>query len=136
MRFALSGKHPKPENTDATVPIAVAVVVVFLIVWSPLCSPSEDRRPGGSGGQGGSRGDVHGAWAYMQLFVEKELKSPKSADFPFGGFRHVTYLGNDRYEVDSYVDAENSFGASIRTRFKGVIKKVANGWELESLSFK
>ncbi len=81
-------------------------------------------------------GDVHGAWVYMQSFVEKRLKSPKSADFPFGGYRHVTELGAERYKVNSYVDSQNSFGANIRTHFEGVIKRINGGWELEYLNFK
>ncbi len=83
------------------------------------------------------QGDVDGAWAYMQLFVEKRLKSPSSADFPFGGSsRHVTPLGGGRYKVDSYVDAQNSFGAQLRRHFEGVIKRVPGGWKLEYLRFK
>ncbi len=80
--------------------------------------------------------DIHGAWAYMQLFVEKRLQSPDSADFPFGGAEEgVTPLGDGRYQVNSYVDSNNAFGASLRTRFKGVIVKTETGdeWELESL---
>ena len=88
------------------------------------------------GDDGPDNGGAHGAWAYMQIFVEKRLKSPKSADFPFGGYEHVTDLGGGRYQVDSYVDAENSFGANIRTNFHGVIKSVDGGWQLESLAFR
>lgn len=72
----------------------------------------------------------------MQLFVEQELKSPTTADFPFGGFRHVTKLGVNRYKVDSYVDAQNSFGAITRTHFDGVIESIEGGWRLEYLNFK
>ena len=79
--------------------------------------------------------DIHGAWAYTQLFVEKRLKSPKSADFPFGGYRHVTSLGGGRYKVQSYVDAKNAFGVEIRTDFEGIIKRIDGGWELEYLIF-
>jgi hypothetical protein len=101
--------------------------------------PSRDSASSGSTSSGGSysssgSADVHGAWAYMQIAVEQRLKSPKSADFPFGGSRHVTPLGGDRYRVNSYVDATNSFGAEIRTNFTGVIKKVSGGWQVESLS--
>jgi len=71
----------------------------------------------------------------MQLFAEQRLKSPKSADFPFGGARDVTDLGNGRYEVNSYVVAENGFGANQRTYFNGVIKRKNGGWTLESLNF-
>ncbi len=41
-------------------------------------------------------GNVHGAWAYTQLFVEKRLKSPSTEKFRFGGYRDVTDLGGDR----------------------------------------
>ena len=78
-------------------------------------------------------GDVHGAWAYMQLFVEDRLNSPKSADFPFGGSKHVIDLGHGRYEVNSYVDSDNLFGANIRTQFKGIIRKGNGQWYLDSL---
>ena len=91
---------------------------------------------GSSDAKESKTGDVHGAWAYMQSFVEKRLKSPQSADFPFGGYRHVTELGAGRYKVDSYVDSQNSFGANIRTHFEGVIKRIDGGWELEYLNFK
>ena len=81
-----------------------------------------------------SSDDVHGAWAYIQIYVERQLKSPGSAKFPFGGSRHVTPLGGDRYRVNSYVDAQNAFGANVRTNFNGVIKKVSGGWLVESFS--
>ena len=81
-------------------------------------------------------GSVNGAWAYMQIFVEQRLKSPKSADFPFGGGTyHTTDLGGGRYKINSYVDAENAFGANIRTHFNGVIKRKDGGWVLEYLNF-
>ena len=83
------------------------------------------------------QGNVHGAWAYMQIFVEKRLKSPKSADFPFGGGTyHTKDLGNGRYEVNSYVDSQNAFGANIRTHFDGTIKRKDGGWILEYLNFR
>lgn len=77
--------------------------------------------------------NTHGAWAYMQQFVLKRLKSPASAEFPFGGARDVQPLGDNRYAVKSYVDSQNAFGATVRTHFYGVIKQTSAGWELESL---
>jgi len=83
------------------------------------------------------KGSVDGAWAYMQIFVEKRLKSPKSADFPFGGGTyHTTDLGGGRYKVNSYVDSQNAFGANIRTHFDGIIKRKDGGWVLEYLNFR
>ena len=106
-------------------PLLVAGLLVF-----GLSACSDDQTPAEKRGS-----DVHGAWAYMQLFVEKHLKSPKSADFPFGGYRHVTPLGSGRYKVQSYVDAKNAFGVEIRTNFEGVIKRIDGGWKLEYLHF-
>ena len=59
--------------------------------------------------------------------VKKQLKSPKSADFPWNDAEYkITYKGksNDglyEYTVESYVDAENSFGAEIRSEYTCVI---------------
>lgn len=82
-----------------------------------------------------SIGDQTDAWAYIQLFVERQLKSPKDAKFPFGGHRDVEALGDGRFKVRSYVDATNSFGAQVRTRFECVVKRRSGGWDLESLEF-
>ena len=80
-------------------------------------------------------GDTHSAWAYVQIAVEGTLKSPSSAEFPFSGHRSVKYLGEGRYAFDSYVDAQNSFGAVLRTHFRGVIKRVEGGWQIEEIEF-
>ena len=88
---------------------------------------------GSSNAAGSPGGDKHGAWAYAQLFVEKELKSPKTAEFPSNGSRFVTPLGDGRFQVEAYVDAENSFGANVRTEFTAVLEKVEEGWKLVSL---
>ncbi len=74
------------------------------------------------------------AWAQIQLFVEQRLTNPRSAKFPFGGHRLVVALGEDRYRVRSYVEATNSFGATVRTNFDGVLKRRSGGWDLESLT--
>lgn len=103
------------------------VVLALALAFCTAC----DSKPLPADGSG----DVHGAWAYMQLFVEQKLVSPKTADFPFGGFQHVKDLGSGLYEVDSYVDSQNSFGATVRTRFVGTIRKGENKWYLESLDF-
>lgn len=49
-------------------------------------------------------------------YVEQSLKSPKSADFPFGRAEGgMQRFADQRYKVRSYVDAKNAFGAEIRT---------------------
>ena len=65
--------------------------------------------------------------ANVQEEVKKQLKSPKSADFPWGFDEYnITYQGESEdglymYSVESYVDAENSFGAEIRSEYMCMI---------------
>lgn len=55
-------------------------------------------------------------WVYTQYVVKNNLKSPKSANFPT--IRDVQIIRNsDSIIVKSYVDAENSLGAEIRSNF-------------------
>ncbi len=84
----------------------------------------------------GSSGDEGGAIAYCHQFVEQQLKSPSSADFPSNSEHTVTELGEQQWRVSSYVDADNSFGASLRTNWTCEISydDAAGVWTLESLT--
>lgn len=84
----------------------------------------------------GGEEDGDGAIAYCHQFVEQSLKSPDSADFPSFSDHQVTELGEQRWKVSSYVDAENSFGASLRTDWTCEISydEAAGEWTLESMS--
>ena len=65
--------------------------------------------------------------ANVQEEVKKQLMSPKSADFPWGFDEYnITYQGESEdglymYSVESYVDAENAFGAEIRSEYTCMI---------------
>ena len=65
--------------------------------------------------------------ANVQEEVKKQLKSPKSADFPWGFNEYnITYQGESEdglymYSVESYVDAENAFGTEIRSEYMCMI---------------
>lgn len=75
-------------------------------------------------------------------FVESSLKSPKSADFPgsraAGGSRA---LGDQTYQVRSYVDAQNSFGAELRNwyeckiQYRSGLDGDPSSWRLLALDF-
>lgn len=51
-----------------------------------------------------------------QIDVEDILKSPKSAEHP-NRSDYIIKRDGENYEVTSYVDADNSFGAKIRTYY-------------------
>lgn len=74
-----------------------------------------------------------------QTFASQYLKAPATADFPYYGSVHVKNMGNHTYEINSYVDSENSFGAKIRTGYKCIVKYVPTDknkeWKLIHIEF-
>ena len=59
----------------------------------------------------------------LVIFVEKQLKSPSTAKFPktIEKNEHITNLGGGKYKINSWVDSQNAFGATIRTNFSCTI---------------
>ena len=60
-------------------------------------------------------------YIYSQDLVKKKLKSPKSADFPLYNKSFATDKG-DTVLISAYVDANNSFGTSVRVYYTANIK--------------
>ena len=78
------------------------------------------------------------SYIMMKDFVKQRLKAPSTAIFPEVLERdrdnHVRSLGDHKYHISSYVDAQNSFGAMMRTRFEGEIQQISKDqWQLLSL---
>lgn len=79
-------------------------------------------------------------WAdiYASQMVSGFLKAPSTADFARGT---VKQLEGGIYEVSSYVDSQNSFGAMIRSpwkatlRFKGGDAAEGTNWRAEKIIF-
>lgn len=77
------------------------------------------------------------AHIYAQGFVEQQLAAPTTARFPSihrEGVR-VTPVGNCEFLVQAYVDAQNGFGAMIRTPYAIQLKRLPHqeAWELVNL---
>ena len=53
-----------------------------------------------------------------QEFVKKELKSPSSAKFPWSNSEYTISKIKGNWVVKGYVDAQNSYGATIRMKFE------------------
>jgi len=75
----------------------------------------------------------------MRDFVKKQLKSPSTAKFASAAEKNGRFVqkGDDNvYFVKSFVDSQNSFGATIRTHYYGEIKQVSDDkWQLITLEF-
>ncbi|WP_240371482.1 hypothetical protein [Anoxybacteroides rupiense] len=63
-----------------------------------------------------SEDDKINAWVIAQKAVKDRLKAPSTADFPMYDERFVS-AENGNIVVQSYVDAQNGFGAMIRSNF-------------------
>jgi len=90
----------------------------------------------GSSDNGGKSGpDKIGAFVMSQEFVKERLKAPSTADFPWYDESFVTDLGGGRFRVSAYVDAQNSFGAKIRSKYTCILKSTdGDTWTLESIN--
>lgn len=70
-----------------------------------------------------------------QQFLEDRLRAPSTADYPWGYSEYTTDLGGGKYRVRSYVDAQNGFGAQIRTNYDCTVQHAGGDrWTLESLT--
>jgi hypothetical protein len=55
------------------------------------------------------------AYFYCQEFVKRKLTAPATADFASFGESRVVPMGNSKFSVVTHVDAQNSFGAKVRS---------------------
>lgn len=87
---------------------------LFLLVffWS-----YHNNMPEQQNNSGPSNSDVY---SMAQSFVKDRLRSPSTAKFPWSSEDYsvaVDKKDKNLYLVQSYVDAQNSFGATIRNRY-------------------
>ena len=75
---------------------------------------------------GGSSSDETKVWVLAKHSVEQKLKSPDSAKFPNKSKATISEV-NGKYIIKSYVDANNSFGGSVRSKFTVTLIKSATG---------
>jgi hypothetical protein len=76
------------------------------------------------------------AYNYAKDFIKDRLKSPSTAEFPgtFEKKNHVTDLGNGVYQINSWVDSQNGFGAMIRSRWSCRISFIGGKVQAENIS--
>jgi hypothetical protein len=110
----------------------LAGLCVLLVVIAFLRTGKEGDRPVGKLPER-SREDMRfdAAWE-AQLLVKARLKAPSTADFQAASEAHVLDLG-DEFDVTSYVDAQNSFGAKLRQNFIVKLRRDGEKWKLLDL---
>lgn len=97
--------------------LIIIVLIVFLMLRSCINRVS-------------SVGELD-AYIAAQMFIEKRLKAPNTADFENYNSDNVRKISENKYSVRGYVDAENSFGAKIRSQFSCQLEYLGdNEWRL------
>lgn len=75
------------------------------------------------------------AYLTSRGFVERRLKSPSTAEFPSFSVIQSVSLGNCKFQVSAYVDAQNGFGATTRTPYQATLEYIPKeqSWRLLNL---
>ncbi|MFQ1002627.1 hypothetical protein [Modestobacter sp. SSW1-42] len=123
-------KPPLPAQSKQEKRAGLIIIGVFVLLVGGCSVAVFD---GDDDGSGGGRDDIM-AGIMCEDFVKDRLKSPSSADFPSSSSYVVTGAGN-QYTVQGYVDAENSFGASLRTDWTCSVRDNGDeSWNLVTLT--
>lgn len=69
------------------------------------------------------------AFSCAKAIVKSVLKSPSTAKFCWITDATITHLGNGEYKVTGWVEAQNSFGATLRQNFVVVYTATENGYK-------
>ncbi|MGO9613210.1 MAG: hypothetical protein ACLPX5_09265 [Dissulfurispiraceae bacterium] len=124
--FPYRGKSKRLTKTGVV--LIVLFVVVPLIILATMShyapvkkDPSEER--------------AFTAWAMHNEFIKNLLKAPATADFAPRSASSVEILGNNLYKITSYVDAQNSFGAKLRTHYTITLKNTGDQWKVADVQF-
>lgn len=96
--------------------LPLALTLILLIIGA--CGFFSLTSGGASGGGAAAHQapDKFGAWDVCKQQVRKQLKSPSTATFPSATASDLVVTQNGKtFGIVGYVDAENSFGARIRS---------------------
>jgi len=84
-------------------------------------------------GCGSHKPDDYDAYKACENWVGEQLKAPSTADFSGHGDSQIVETENG-YDIKGYVDAENGFGAQIRTNWSCNVALSGDNWELLDLN--
>ena len=120
--------HQKAQQKQKDTAIGCAALFVIGVLFYAWAS-WKDSTP-----EAQKEGAERDAAPIVTVICEREmtsrLRSPGSADYPFGHAAAVESLGDIRYRLRSYVDSQNAFGALVRTHF--VCEVTGGGDDIEN----
>jgi hypothetical protein len=141
---------PKPANKKALTFLAAVFALILLgAVVNSFVSSGKPQKPvndvrqaeaaQAEQAQAKAQEIESGAYIVSQYAVKDQLKSPSTAEFPLLA-ESVNNYAEGYYLVKSYVDSQNSFGATVRNKYTVVMQylggdPLANeNWKADKLS--
>lgn len=134
-------KEEKSKKNMKNGAIGCAILVGLIIIGSLFSSggdtttSTKEKKPAVSWEE---QDNSIAAYIMAERFVKERLKSPSTAKFPGRSVtKNQIIKGEDnQYIISSYVDSQNSFGATIRTNFMVIVKQVdKDNWRLVDIEF-
>lgn len=123
----------------------LAALVMYAWITSPPAPPTPEEAAAQAAEmqeryKAQQQAKLHGtrddAIDFVKFYVQGRLKSPSTAIFqPVRQWSHTRYLGGNEYSFRGYVDSENSFGASIRTYFEGVVRWTGTYYKMVEITY-
>jgi len=113
-----------PSHPDVRVAaIAISIVVTMLIAgWYLLDYRSVEKIAERKQTEVAKKcSDTTMAYVMSQNYAKRLLKAPGSADFPMITEVSSRAIGDCKFEILAYVDAQNSFGAKMRTGYSATM---------------
>lgn len=108
----MSNSYSKQPVTPGGAVFVCVVFFIIFLVFKCSCSQTDEEKVKQS-----EQNLKSTAYFNAQECVKNLLKSPSTADFPYGSEQFVTQIDEDTYLINSYVDSQNSFGAMLRTQY-------------------
>lgn len=110
---------------------AVALMLGAIFLITAMGNPTPDRNAGTRAPRKAKCDDGYMAYAKAERAVKAALKAPSTAKFPGYSSVQISVLPNCQYIVMGYVDAQNSFGAMIRSSFAVKLQEFDNDrWDV------
>jgi len=130
LELKIIDRRKQERNLVLIVSIVVASIAFFRI-YNAVVSPSHKK----TSSKADAPSDIE-VCVTAHLYVKQLLKAPSTAKFPPCDFGKVSRLGDKQYRYQSYVDAQNSFGAMVRTYYVVEMEYLGNDeWKLKDIKW-
>lgn len=113
---AAAKKKVDPDTRNGCLGIIVFLATIAFALSTCSGGGGDSDSSPGSGRSSETRSDT-AAFVMCQEFVKDRLQTPSTARFPLVREATIRSTGSNEWSVTSHVDAQNVFGAQVRTRW-------------------